>query len=646
MATVTLEPGDLTPAQAARVLTLLNAATSAQALADAIEIPGELDIGLRLAQRLLDARAAAGGRFTDLTQVRAVRLIGAERFTEICAAALGLDPRRWITQIGNFSDQQAQIEARLARLSTLADSAAAAREGARLDIVATPQPLWLGQVLELRVLCTDAAGRPLPGRRITVTTSLGMLEAAFGFAVTRAAGITVRTGADGSARLDLRLTPPDGLTTEQQALLEGALDALDPQAESAADLGPALFALAGRYTAERAGTLRAALDLYARQYRGVFVDRLNFGGAGVAFPAETSVLRADLHPSEGAASIAHAVLAAQHRNWVGAWLDALAEYVASQSALDEALAGAGQRGNSGQRLVDDIVAEAQVFVARQPGIAAQWAAQRRVDGAMQRYLARQTEQLDLPTRLALHAQLVDAAAQITPDSIGTLAAVAQAKAELGTRIEQIGGVSEGLAQEMRGLRVEVVARADEVSRTAAGVAEQARQVQADRAAVGVDRAAVAADRQRVDTRTAEFDTRYSTFTTQYDDFNTRYQGFTVDYGRFQADSARFGSDYGQFRSDFGALDTRLVAAETGIGGLRTQTSALDQRVGALGAQTASLDQRVGTLDSRTTALDRQVGALDTRTVNLDQRVTTLDTQRTALARDVGSLRTDLNRIPR
>lgn len=618
MATVTLEPGDLTPAQTARVLTLLNAAVSAQALAAAIEIPGELDIGVRLAQRLLDARAALGGRFTELAQVRAVRLIGPERFTEICAAALGLDPRRWITQIGNFSDQQAQIEARLARLSSLSEGVVAAREGARLDLVASPQPLWLGQALELRVLCTDAAGRPLPGRRVTVTTSLGMLEAAFGFAVTRAAGITVRTGADGSARLDLRLTPPDGLSAEQQALLEGELDALDPQADSAADLGPALFALAQRYTAERAGTLRAALDLYARQYRGVFVDRLNFGGAGVAFPVETSVLRADLHPAEGAASIAHAVLAAQHRNWVGAWLDALAEYVASQAALDAALAGAGQRGNTGQRLVDDIVAEAQVFVARQPGIAAQWAAQRRVDGAMQRYLARQTEQLDLPTRLALHAQLAGAAAQITPDSIGTLAAVAQAKTELGVRIDQMGGASEGLAQEMRDLRGEVVTRADEVSRTAAGVAEQARQVQTDRAAVSADRAAVLADRQRVDARTAEFDSRYATFTTQYEDFNSRYEGFTVDYGRFQADYAQFGADAGQFRAEFSNLNARVTLAETGISGLQT----------------------------RTTTLDQQVGTLNTRTGALDQRVTTLDTQRTALVREVGTLRTDVNSIRR
>jgi len=638
VATVYLEPQDLTPAQAARVLTLLNTASSAQALASAIEIPGELDIGVRLAQRLLDARAALGGRFTELRQVRAVRLIGPERFTEICAAALGLDPRRWITQIGSFTDRQAELEARLARLAALADGTQAQREGARLDLTAQPQPLWLGQALDVRLLCTDAAGQPLPGRRVTVTTSTGTLEVAFGYAVTRAAGVTVRTGADGSARLTLRLTPPDGLSAEQQALLEGALDTLDPQAESAADLGPALAALAEVYTRERAGTLRAALDLYARQYRAVFVDRLNFGGAGVAFPLETSVLRADLHGSDGAGgaggagSLAHAVRVAHHRNWVGAWLDALGEYVAGRAALDAAFGGAARRGTTGQRLVNDLVAEAQVYIAGLPGIAAQWAAQRRVNTAMQRYLARDTAQLDLPTRQGLFAQLTDAAQQITPESRGTLAAVAQAKAELSTRIEQVGGISGALADEMRGLRTEVVARAEDVSRTAATVAQQAAQVQTDRAAVSADRA-------RVETRSAEFDTRYATFNTQYDDFNTRYQGFTVDYGSFQA-------DYGQFRTDAAAIDTRIAGAETDINRLETQTTTLGQRVNTLDTQTATLNQRVSTLDTRTTTLNQQVGTLDTRTSTLNQQVNTLSTQNTALTRDLGTLRTDVSRIPR
>lgn len=660
MAAVTLEPQDLTPAQAARVLTLLNAASSAQQLAAAIEIPGELDIGVRLAQRLLDARAAAGGRFTDLRQVRAVRLIGRERFTEICAAALGLDPRRWITQIGSFTDRQAELESRLARLAALADGTLAQREGARVDIDISPQPLWLGQALEVRVLCTDGAGRPLPGRRLTLTTSQGMLETAFGWAVTRAAGVALRTGVDGSARAQLRLAPPEGVTAEQQALLEDALAGFDAQAESAADLDRPLAALAQRYSAERAGTLRAALDLYARQYRAVFVDRLNFGGAGVAFPLETSVLRADLHGAQGSASLAHAVAVAHHRNWVGAWLDALAEFVANQAALDAALAEAGRRGSTGQRLVDDLVAEAHVFIARLPGLAAQWAAQRRVGGAMQRYLARETEQLDLPTRQALHAQLTGAAAQITPDSVGTLAAVAQTKAELGTRIEQVGGVSGALAEEMRGIQTAVNSRAQEVATNAATVATQTAQVRADRTAVSTDRAAVAGDRQRVETRTADFDTRYATFTTQYQDFSTRYNDFTVDYGSFRTDFGRFAIDYGHFRNDATIVDTRLDRAETDISRLNTQTAALDtrtntinQQVATLNAQNTTLTRDVGALrtdlnsvDTRLTRTETDVTRVDTQTVSLNQQVTRLNTQNTALTRDVGSLRTDVGNIRR
>ena len=69
MPIVYLQPSDLSAVQAARVLAFLNAASSAAQLDRDIEFPGEPDIGLRLGQRLLDARAALGGQFTDIVQV-------------------------------------------------------------------------------------------------------------------------------------------------------------------------------------------------------------------------------------------------------------------------------------------------------------------------------------------------------------------------------------------------------------------------------------------------------------------------------------------------------------------------------------------------------------------------------------------------
>src|SRR5215210_5224405 len=83
-----LRPEDVLPEHAREVLDFLNAAETAEQIAAAVEIPDELDVGVRLAQRILDRRQQLGG-FTDLEQVDAIPLIGPERFTEIVVTLSG-----------------------------------------------------------------------------------------------------------------------------------------------------------------------------------------------------------------------------------------------------------------------------------------------------------------------------------------------------------------------------------------------------------------------------------------------------------------------------------------------------------------------------------------------------------------------------
>src|SRR3990167_4412087 len=110
MPIVYLEPSDLSADQAQRVLDFLNRARSAPPLNLDIEFPGEPDIGIRLGQRLLDARAALGGSFTQISQGRAIRRSGPERFTEICVAARGLDVRRWVELVYGGAQRAPQTE--------------------------------------------------------------------------------------------------------------------------------------------------------------------------------------------------------------------------------------------------------------------------------------------------------------------------------------------------------------------------------------------------------------------------------------------------------------------------------------------------------------------------------------------------------
>jgi hypothetical protein len=83
-----LHPEDVSSEDAHIVLDRLNAARTAGEIADKVEIPFERDVGVGIAQRILDRRRELGGFFTDLHELRAVPLVGPERFTEILTAII------------------------------------------------------------------------------------------------------------------------------------------------------------------------------------------------------------------------------------------------------------------------------------------------------------------------------------------------------------------------------------------------------------------------------------------------------------------------------------------------------------------------------------------------------------------------------
>lgn len=77
-----IRPEDVKPDISKKVLGSLNTARSAEELAAAIEVIGERDVGLKVAQNIITRRTQLGG-FKNLNEVAAVPQIGQERFTEI-----------------------------------------------------------------------------------------------------------------------------------------------------------------------------------------------------------------------------------------------------------------------------------------------------------------------------------------------------------------------------------------------------------------------------------------------------------------------------------------------------------------------------------------------------------------------------------
>lgn len=523
MPDIYLQPSDLSALQAQQVLDFLNRATSAEQLARDIEFPHEPDIGVRLGQRLLDARAALGGAFTDILQVRAVRLIGPERFTEICVAALGLMPERWVEVFYGGAPLGVQTET-----------------GLTVSLEVLPQPAWLGQPLSITVRVRDQGGSARAGVAVTVQTGLGRLAWMFGFSRIEGQAVTVLTGADGSADLDLLTPPAEPLSEIQQAALEVALGELDASAPDPLKLEADFRRLAADYTLERNYNLRRAIDVYVRERREAMVDSLNPGRWRLMWPVESGLLQADaLAPAGGGSSTARAVLAITWKNWVGAWLEFLAAVLRESAQLDAKL-GSAKQGAEGGRLLGNLLFETQRFVASRPGLSAELVGKREVSAAVRSYVSGDLTQLQPAAQAAVLTQFEVAAAGVGKTNLGSYTLVSRTKAELVGQIDSLE-----LANLTDLQRIETLA---------SGVETTAARVDAQAAAVNQDRLAINQQMTTFNTQFASFDSRVSQFTVQYGQFNTDLASFNTNRTNFNAQLSNLQTDLGAVRLDVNRLN--------------------------------------------------------------------------------------------
>ena len=545
MPIVYLQPSDLSAVQAARVLEFLNAASSAAQLDRDIEFPGEPDIGLRLGQRLLDARAALGGQFTDIVQVRAIRLIGPERFTEICVAALGLEPTRWVELFYGGDPYATPTETGLA-----------------LTLALHPQDAWLGEPRTLRLQVNDHGGTPRAGVAVTVQTSIGRLVYLYGFRRIEGQAVTVLTGGDGSAELELLTPPSEPLTETQQAALETALGGLDAQAAHPLALEAGLRAMADTYLRDRSYSLRSAVDLYVRDAHGAAIDTISRARWKLAWPVDSGLIQADVLDAEDrGTSLARAVRTATWIDWVEPWVSFLADVLEGGTPLEQDLAARAKSGDGA--VIDDLLNLAQTHLAGRAGRAAEWVGKRQVETAVDRFIGSGVDVL--PGR---RAQRV-AAKRTRPD--------------LGQRIDTVAQLNLAEFEHIGVLAREVEARATAVD-------AQLRQVQELAQAVNQDRLAI-------DTRIDSFDTRYQSFDSRYASFDTRYSSFDSRYSSFDSRYASFDTRYADFDSRYTLIGTRLNDFDVRYGQFSTDVSRFNTDLATFDQNRVTLNTRIDSVDT-------------------------------------------------
>jgi hypothetical protein len=608
MAIIFLEPTDLSPSQAQQVLAVLNQVSSAPQLAERIELPGEPDIGIRLAERLLRARVAAGGQFSTLDQVAAVPQIGPERFTDLCVAVLGLNRQQLIggPELTAVLQRLSALEQRLASalsgtgtggaVNSLTGASTAGSAGttqalsgaaadtpvtARLHIEAAPQPAWLGQVLQVVLRVQDTEGLPLANRLLTIEASRGLLQYSWGYAVQSGTALQVRTGADGTARLTLSHVTGEPLTQDQQTALQAALADIDASADTPDLIRAQFIKLAADYDDVHNIFLRHALDIYARDAQAV-LQRFNAGNAPYEWTLQTAVLSAHLHGSADTQQVlASAVAMASWKDWLPAWLSFLHDWLSAQSGLASAFNKAARADGRGSVLIDKVLSDAHSFVASQKGFAAELVSQHVVGDAVTRFLSTGIAELSDEVKQELFPSLELASEQIRAGNRGTLSLVSETRAVINKEVDktittrfdqigQIGQVNAGVLAEVRGIRDEVLQRSATLN--------------AQLTAFNRDYATFTGQYGNFNSQLGGFNTQISTFNTQFATFNTNFSTFTLGVAQFNQDKATVSTQIGQFN--------------TQLAGFQTQRTQITQELSTLKTDMAGLNVKLNTINTR------------------------------------------------
>ena len=440
MADIYLAPQDVNRLDAEAVLRFLNRAESAQEIADRIEIPGERDIGIKLGERLLHARAQLNGTFENLGQIYAIALIGPERFTEIVVTLTGKTALQVLNTVapGSADSAVADLTRQLAGLRQLIQESQQVNQSVyHLELRTVEKTPYLGQIVKLKLRVVDRLSNVSQANMpVTLETNWGQLRYSKGYRVQNGTVINARTGVDGQLTCQLHTPTCEPLTGSQQTELSSALAKLDEEALVPADIEAGFQYLIGLYQHPLNHDLRAAMDIHYKSRQERLLDTVNRSAALHAWNYEQALVRVYLHPSEKeekATVLAMAALALEYRDWLLPWYQVYKNGLSDKGELNKALQRALNYSTEEKGLTSQMLSNMQTFIAGQNGLLGERVAQQVSQEVVTDFLTDKLDNLSDSSRTTLLTLLREAPSSIRAGSTGQIGVASQAAIEVSRK---------------------------------------------------------------------------------------------------------------------------------------------------------------------------------------------------------------------
>ena len=493
------------------------------------------------------------------------------------------------------SPESAGVQDLLREVRELRETVAALRQ--RVTLRSLQEGPFLGQPVNVVAAVVGANGEPRVNVPVTFTTTWGRLRAVEDLRLRVASGVTVRTDGEGRARVVLLPPASEDVTAVQQDALETALRPLDRSAPAPEAAAGGLRELARQYRLDGSAELRRAIDLYlqdfGQRWRESFESRVF--AVWPAFDTTVFAFARDADPEDedvlDTSVLATAALPLRFKDWLGPWMQALAQVMAEDDSLPGDLRDARVRFQQPEALVGHLWGRVQLFLDNQKGIAGELAGRRAAEATLRGFLDDGLPEVPAGVRSGVVQGVEVAAGTLKATGAGVLAAVGQTRQELTKTVDR--KIAEVPKVDLTG----VTGRIDQIAGQIA--------TKADLAAVNGLRGEITTSLAGKADRTA-LDTLSTNFNRDLGRLNDRL-------GQLGTVVTKFSTDLTAFNADLGAkIATKAEAAA--VEGLR-------------GEFTTSLAAKADrtALDALNTNVTKDITSLKERSTQLDQRVTTLNT---------------------
>ena len=544
-----IRPEDVSPQQAQMVLDFLNSAQRAEDIAARIEIAGELDIGIRLAQRLLQQREQLGGAFRDLNDIHATPLIGPERFSEIVSVLTGLPlTEQHITDASlsaSVFTELAQLREMVIQLQQYVRQQAIAPRNT-ICIEQIQESVFIGQPITFLLCVRDGTTqKPVPNARVTLTSNWGKLIYRMGFGAKSANVLQINTDINGRARLQLQSLTHELLSQQQQVALQAALRLLDNDADTPLATAAGFTQLVEQYRQAPNTELRSAIDIYFQARKEELVNAVNAIAPINHWVYHHALVSAYIYYPDGEKSggevQAMATATTRVKDWVGPWYQTYHELLQGNRQLNSTITKVSNDRGDKSKLANRILAAIDSHVQAEPGLTGSLIGQKTAQQAVQQFLSSEAAALPLSVQEALFPSLNIARHSLSGTSIGTLGALNLARTEVLTTVDQrIGGI-------------------DSVADLARSVSEDIAAVQSEMATFRTDFNNFNRDYGTFNESVTSFNNSYSLFNTNYSNFTEGFNTFTDNYNTFSTDYASFSSSYMEFSDRYQTFNSDYLA---------------------------------------------------------------------------------------